>query len=494
MTGIISYSAFSQVLPLIILSVGALLTLLFEVFIKHEWRKEILSATAIVAAVGTYAVNSAQFEPHKVLFSGHLYADPFALFFSLFILVVALGAIILGIKGLNQEGVESAGEYHALFLFGLVGALVLVSAANFITLFLGLEILSMALYALCASAPGRTRSSEAALKYFLLGSFSSVFLLYGIALLYGVTGSLELAAINSKLVNADSYLPMVAFVLIAVGLLFKIGAVPFHSWIADVYQGAPTPITVFMACAVKAAAAAVVLRVVAGVFGDLTGLWSGMIACCAALTMIVGNIVALQQRSMKRMLAFSSVAHAGYLLVGLLALGPQYGGAAAVAFYLVAYALMTFGSFAVVQIIIAGQGSKKSNDDVSRFQGLSTTNPFLAASLALFMFSLAGLPPGISGLVAKFFIFSAAVRADYVILSVVGVLASAVSCYYYLRVVVAMYFMEPPAVEGETSALVYSIPIPLIALLVLAALSVVLLGVFPARLFEFAQYVTSSLL
>jgi NADH-quinone oxidoreductase subunit N len=494
MTGMISSSALSQVLPLIILTVGALLTLLFEVFIKHEWRKEILSATAIVAAVGSYAVNSALFEPHKILFSGHLYADPFALFFSLFILVVALASIILGIRGLAQEGVESSGEYHALFLFGLVGALVLVSAANFITLFLGLEILSMALYALCASAPGRTRSSEAALKYFLLGSFSSVFLLYGIALLYGLTGSLELASINAKLVNTDSYLPMVAFVLITVGVLFKLGAVPFHSWIADVYQGAPTPITAFMACAVKAAAAAVVLRVVAGVFGDLTGLWSGLIACCALLTMIVGNIVALQQRSMKRMLAFSSVAHAGYLLVGVLAVGPQYGGAAAIAFYLVSYAAMTFGSFAIVQIVSAGHGSKKSSDDVSRFQGLSSTHPFLAGCMALFLFSLAGLPPGVSGLVSKFFIFSAAVRADYVILSIVGVLASAVSCYYYLRVVVAMYFLEPPVVEGEGAAPAYSVSLPLAALLLLAALLVVLLGIFPARLFEVAQYVTASLL
>jgi NADH-quinone oxidoreductase subunit N len=372
---------------------------------------------------------------------------------------------------------------------------VLVSAANFITLFLGLEILSMALYALCASAPGRPRSSESALKYFLLGSFSSVFLLYGIALLYGVTGTFDLVSINARLINTDSYLPMIAFLLIALGLLFKLGAVPFHFWIADVYQGAPTPITAFMACAVKAAAAAVVLRVISGVFADLHGLWSGMIACCAVLTMVVGNIVALQQRSMKRMLAFSSVAHAGYLLVGVLAIGPQYGGAAAIAFYLVTYAAMTFGSFAVVQIVSAGQASKKNSDDVSRFQGLSSTHPFLAACMALFLFSLAGLPPGVSGLVAKFFIFSAAVRADYVILSVVGVLMSAVSCYYYLRVVVAMYFMEPPVVAGESSpAASFDIPLPLTAVLVFAALLVVVLGLFPARLFEVAQQVTSSLL
>ncbi len=490
MEGIISSHQFAVIAPLLALTVGALLILLFDVFMKNEVRHEILSATAILVAFGLFALSGA-FQGPQALFSDQIYADPFSRFFSLLLLAGALGALILGVNSLRDAGVEAPAEYHALLLFSIIGAIVFVSAAHFITFFIGLEIMSMALYALCASAPGRPRASESGLKYFLLGSFSSAFLLYGIALLYGLTGTMVLSEISLKLSGTDSYLPMIALAFMAIGLLFKVGAVPFHSWMPDVYQGAPMPITAYMACAVKAAAFAAALRVFSGIYGDYAMLWSGMMACVAAATMIVGNVLALQQRSMKRMLAYSSIAHAGYLLLGVLALGKN-GGSSAILFYLVIYSLMTFGSFAVVHVVSNSVGSQKSNDDIARFQGLGSAHPVLAILMSLFLFALAGLPPGVSGLVGKIFLFGAAIRADYVGLSIIGVLSSAVSCYYYLRVIVAMYFMDEVAVDRNAGA--YAIPLPLYAALLICAFLVILLGIFPSMLLDLTVAATQKVL
>lgn len=481
MNDIITTHQLAVVAPLLVLTMGALLILLFDVFSQGRVRHEILSATALIVAFALYALSGA-FQDSAQMFSDQLFADPFSRFFALVLLGGALGALILGVNSLHDAGVEAPAEYHALLLFSLVGAIVFVSAAQFISLFIGLEIMSMALYALCASAPGRARASESGLKYFLLGSFSSAFLLYGIALLYGLTGTMVLAEVAVKLAGIDSYLPTIALGFIAIGLLFKVGAVPFHAWMPDVYQGAPTPVTAFMASAVKAAAFAAALRVFSGIYGDYAPLWSGMMAFVAAATMVTGNILALQQRSMKRMLAYSSIAHAGYLLVGILALGKN-GGTAAILFYLVVYSLMTFGSLAIVHIISSASSAQKSGDDISRFQGLGAANPFLAVLMSLFLFALAGLPPGVSGLVGKIFLFGAAIRADYVGLTIIGVLSSVISCYYYLRVIVAMYFMDEVA-DSRSATAVYAIPLPLYAALLICAALIVLLGLFPATLFD----------
>lgn len=490
MESVISSDQLMAIAPLVVLTAGALLMLMFEVFIDRDWRREILSATALLISSLLYLYNTDLYAAGQVMFSGHLSVDRFSQFFSLFVLFSALAAVILGARVLKEQGVEAPGEYHALLLFCVIGTIVFVSAAHFMTLFIGLEIMSMALYALCASAPGRPRSSEAALKYFLLGSFSSAFLLYGVALLYGMTGTMVISEMSSGLPAGNGYLPMFSFLMVAFGLVFKAGGVPFHFWMPDVYQGAPTPITSFMASAVKAAAFAVMLRVFSGVFSDISLLWAGMLACVAAATMIVGNLLALQQRSMKRMLAYSSIAHAGYMLVGVLALGKQAGGASAILFYLVAYAAMTFGAFAIVQVVSNTFSSQKNSDDVSRFQGLGSAQPVLAILMSLFLFAMAGLPPGLSGLVGKFFLFSAAVKADYVMLSVVGVVCSAISCYYYLRVIVAMYFMEPAPASGTTEG---AVSLPLYAILIVCAVLVVLLGAFPSRLLDLSMLATQTL-
>jgi NADH-quinone oxidoreductase subunit N len=434
-----------------------------------------------------------EFAPQKVLFSGHLLADPLTAYFSLLIIAIALGVVILTSNNSEEEGIEANTEFHALMLFGVVGALVLVSAAHAITLFLGLEILSMSLYALCAAAPGKRRSSESALKYFLLGSFSSAFLLLGFAILYGLTGTLDFSMMASQLGRVDHAMTLLAFACVAFGALFKVGAVPFHFWVPDVYQGAPTPVTAFMACAVKAAGFAVVMRLFVGLFAASGAQWSAFVGCVAALTMVAGNVLALQQRSMRRMLAYSSIAHAGYLMVGVLAFTSQGNGVGAVAYYLPVYAAMTLGALAIVQVVSAPSATKRASDDISLFQGLGRTSPFLAGCFSLFLFSLAGLPPGVAGLVGKFFLFSAAIRADYVLLSVLGVLSSAVSCYYYLRVVVAMYFVEPD-LRGDAPPPYYHLSAPLGLLLLAAAVLVSVGGLFPAPLYEAARHATQAVL
>jgi NADH-quinone oxidoreductase subunit N len=468
------------VAPLIILTAGALLILLLEVFIKHDWSRSIVSMATIALALLMYLYCGDQFQLGKSLFSGHFAVDRLAYFFAILVLLIGLGAVILSSRNLRQLGIEARGEYHALLLFSMIGAIVFVSSMHFISLFIGLEIMSMALYALCASAPTESKSSEAALKYFLLGSFSSAFLLYGIAILYGLTGSMELNQVPLILAGVDSTMPMIAFSLVAIGLLFKVGVVPFHSWMPDVYQGAPTPVTAYMACAVKAAGFAVILRVIGGTFIEFSALWAGFVAFVAVATMVLGNCMALQQRSIKRMLAYSSIAHAGYLLVGVLALNNNQGGAAGILFYLISYSLMTFGCFAIVQIVSNSFSQQKNSDDIAHFQGLGKSSPLLAALLTLFLFALAGLPPGVAGFVGKFFLFSAAVRADYVMLSVVGVLASAVSCYYYLRVIVAMYFIDTSSVQVVVPNVSKTIQVTLI----LCALLVIMIGILPSRLYD----------
>jgi len=474
-------------LPLIVVALGALVFLVLEVSLKADWPRAVLAVWFVTSALGFAAIGFYYASPEASILGGLMYADRLSSFLQILLLSAAFLVLTLGAGRLKEEGVDSPGEYYVLILFVTLGAMVFGSAAELVTMFIGLELMSLALYCLCGSAIKRRPAVEGALKYFILGSFCSAFLLYGIALLYGVSGSTHIMALREGLSQAGSPLFLFALGLMLVGLVFKIGAVPFHFWVADAYQGAPTMVTAFMACAVKIAAFGAALRVVWGAFGQAVLFWSGAVWLIAVLTMTLGNLAALRQRSMKRMLAYSSIAQVGYMVVSFSARGGQVGGGAALLYYLAVYSLMTLGAFGVVLAVTSPYGESRHPDDITRFNGLGWSQPFLGLVMALFMLSLAGLPPGMGGLLGKFYIFNAAVRAGYVWLVVAAVINSALSCYYYLRVIVAMYFIEAPIELSEQG--VRPVEWGLCSVLSVCALGVVLLGVFPSWLYESAMTV-----
>jgi NADH-quinone oxidoreductase subunit N len=465
--------------PIIWISAGALLMLLVEVLSEGKYQRLITSLLLVIGLWLVLPMTSIVMQYGSgTAWSGVVYVDLFSSFFSLVIIGGTLISLWISKDLLKAQGIVSGGEYYALLLMCVVGCLIFVSSAELITLFVGLEIMSMALYALCGSATSRRNSLEAALKYFLLGSFSSAFLLYGIALLYGLTGSTEIATIAAQLNTANQTVTAAAVGLILVGMVFKIGLAPFHFWTPDVYQGSPTSITAFMACVVKATAFGASLRLFWVLFGDVAGLWEGVIWFIAVLTMVIGSVVALQQRSLKRMLAYSSIGHAGFICMAFLA--SQAGGGAAILYYLVAYVLMTLGAFGVVLAATAKAGDTKGADDITRMNGFGYSHPFLAILFTLFLLSMAGIPPGMAGLLGKFYVFNSVIQSGYVGLAIIGVLCAAISCYYYLRVIVAMYFIEPT--DGDSLAI--SIDSASIVVLTLCALGVVVFGVFPSLIHE----------
>jgi NADH-quinone oxidoreductase subunit N len=416
---------------------------------------------------------------------GSLAADDYALFLEALILGIGVTVVLFSPAYLLATKIDR-GEYYALVLFCIVGMLGLVSSVELISLFVALEIMSVALYALAGMDRRRTESQEAAIKYFLTGAFSSAFLLYGIALLYGVSGSTSLARI-SWAIGAPSEAAPLAILgvgLLLVGFGFKVASVPFHMWAPDVYEGAPTTVTALMAAGVKAAAFGAFLRVFGHALSGMAREWQPAVAVLAVLTMVVGNLGALAQTNLKRMLAYSSVAHAGYLLTALLAL--RQTGAEAILFYLVAYAAVNLGGFGALAALTRGDGREPlSLADVS---GLAERRPVLAAALTLYLISLAGIPVS-GGFVGKFYLFNAAVSAGYTSLAVIGVLMSVVSVYYYLGVVVAMYMRDPVGEDtwapvGVASGLALG----------LSAAVVLVLGIFPGPVLDMARMAAHSLL
>lgn len=418
-------------------------------------------------------------------------ADPITWFFTILVLLGTAITVVMSYGQLERLGIVAAPEFYGLLLMTSASAIVLVGAGEMVTLFVGLEALSMGLYCLCGSASGSRRSVEGALKYFVLGSFSSAFLLYGMAVLYGSVGSTELAVIAKTLPTSGQGLAAIGVGLVLVGLFFKLGAVPFHFWAPDVYQGAPAPVTAYMASVVKAAALAMAIRLLWTAFGDpvVMSWWAGFAWTVALLTVVGGNLMAVRQRNVKRMLAYSSIAHVGYISAALLTSAEQYGGGAALLFYIVIYSVVTFGAFAVTMIVTGDRVDTPAADDISMFSGLAQRHPRLAAAMTLFLLTLAGLPPGVVGLVGKFYLLSAVVKAQYLGLAIVAGLCSAISCYYYLRVVMAMYVQEP---SEETPRA--DVSTPFAARLVVAGMVVVslVLGIMPAPLYNRAQVVMSS--
>jgi NADH-quinone oxidoreductase subunit N len=489
--------------PALILCGGVVALMLYDAWAKprHEGKSggmgisdALCLGTFVVALYALIALLKEGPVGHEA-FHGLVYVDSLSWFACFVILFSAAMVTLLGFTRIAAEGVTFRSEYYLLLLIAVLGALVFATAAELITLFLGLETMSLGTYCLCGSAlakagPPLKRSAEASLKYFLLGSFSSAFLLYGIALLYGLTGSTFITTIAERVASVNSGMLLFAVGLVLFGLAFKIALVPFHFWVPDAYQGSPTAVTAFMACVVKAAAVIATLRLFWSAFIPLIAFWSGALWLISVCTMVFGNLVALRQRSLKRMLAYSSIAHAGYMLMGFLAPGEHGEGGSAILYYLVAYIAMTMGSFGVVLAVTAEHGESPHPDDISRFNGLGYRRPILGALMALFMLSLAGIPPGMAGLMGKIYLFSAALKANYVGLAVVGVITAAISCYYYLRVIVAMYFVET---EADEDVNVTPLGVSLLSALYLCALGVLVLGILPDWLHRGAVMVLENI-
>ena len=413
-------------------------------------------------------------------FHGMIVLDGYALFLQLVICYAAGLVVLLSIDYLRERGLES-GEYYALLLFATVGMLLMAAAGDLIVVFLSLELMSLSLYVLAGYFRARLASGEAAMKYFLLGAFASAFFLYGIALVYGATGTTNLDRIGAA-TGRDSLLT-IGFALLLVGFGFKISSVPFHMWAPDVYVGAPTSVTVLVATGSKTAAFAALIRVLVSAFRGGQPDSTALLWVLAVATMTVGNVVAIAQSNLKRMLAYSSVAHVGYMLVGLTAGGAL--GAGAVLFYLLVYMFTTVGAFGVVLLLERAAGEGVSLAD---YAGLARGHGVLALVLSLFLLSLVGIPP-LGGFVGKFYLFGAAVRSGYVGLAVIGVLNSAVASYYYLRLIVYMYMREP---EGAPPPSATSFAGGLALAVALAG--VIVLGVMPAPFIDLAQAAVTPLL
>jgi len=472
------------IVPTLFPAVGAMVVLVLEILLAGKqtflgrpvtkgWLASVLGLTAagflflslVVAAQNLITGVSIPFDPESPMFR----LDRFS---SFAIVVIALGSLLgclLSVHYLVELGI-SHGEYYCLLLAASTGMMFMVGAVDLLLVFVGLELMSIPIYVLAGFQRRNLRSNESALKYFLVGSFASAVLLYGMALLYGATGSLDYTAIRGAIDPANP-LALAGIAFLIVGFAFKVSSVPFHQWTPDVYEGAPTAVTAYMSVTVKAAAFVALLRFVSEAVGApafAVANLGGLFAVLAVLTFFVGNVMAVIQTNVKRMLAYSSVAHAGYLLLGFVAATPE--SYAAVLFYLLAYVFMNIGAFGVI-VVLANQG--KDADRFEDFAGLAKTRPGLAALMTLFMVSLAGIP-GTAGFMAKFGLFAAVVSAQHVVLAVLAVLASVISVYYYLRLPVLMYMREP---EGEAPRATTDSLEGLV--LVICAVAVLVLGFFP---------------
>ena len=465
-------------LPLIIVAGSGTLLLLIDLFVPDDrkWVTAFLSTLGMAVALG-FAI--ADFGSQATAFGGMLVGDPFASFLQIIFLVSGILGILLAYDYLKRMGLER-GEYYTLLMFTVSGMMLMAMAGDLIIVFLALELLSIPLYILSGFARPDPESEESAMKYFLMGAFSSAFLVYGIAMIYGASGTTQLAAIVAAVqagaVHNTLFLAGVG--LLVVGLAFKVAAVPFHMWTPDVYQGAPSSIVAFMTVGAKAGGFAALLRLMIIGFPSVADAWGPVLLWVAALTMIWGNVAAVVQSNVKRMLAYSSIAHAGYIMMALPAAtvaGVAPEAVSAALFYLFAYMATNLGAWGVVMAVEKREGRGQEISDLS---GLASRHPLLAAGMAVFMFSLIGVPPTL-GFVGKFYLFRAAVHANLIGLAIIGVLTSLVSAYYYLRVVVVMYMKT-----GEETV---RSEFWLNGVVGLTALTTLVLGIMPAPLFNLAS-------
>jgi NADH-quinone oxidoreductase subunit N len=478
----LTLDSFDAVIPVICVSLAGLVSMLAESFRLRNERMPI-GGLAIIGLVGAAVASVLLWNDNRTSF-GVVIADNFALFVNLVLIAVGILTVFFASQTLDRDRLPS-GEFYALILFAIVGMMLMVQATDLLLLFLALETMSIAVYVLTGIRRDQPASTEAAFKYFLLGAFASSFFLYGIAFLYGITGSTHLDRIGSVIAaQSMSRNPMIllALGLLIVGFGFKIAAVPFHMWSPDAYEGAPAVVTGFMSTGVKAAAIAGFARVFLSALEPMSGEWWPVLWVIAAATMIVGTVLGVAQTSLKRMLAYSSIAHGGYLLIGLVA-GHDIGKAA-ILYYLAAYALTNLGAFGVIALL----GSReRANDDLRDYAGLWYSHPSLAALMTICLLSLGGFPPT-AGFIGKWYIFSAAISYDYYWLAIIGVLSSVVSVFFYLRIVVMMYMHERDA---------RPVPAPLtavaVAALAMSVIGILYLGILPAQVMQLAGASVSTI-
>ena len=456
------------ILPMVAVALAAIVVLLAGVRLADD-DSEGLGLLALaslgVALVLTFGIIG----QNGLAFAGAIAIDSYSAYFEIAILIAAMFTVMMSLDYAAENHIPGA-EYYSLLLFSALGMMLMASAGDLIVIFLGLETMSITVYVLAGIARRDAKSNEAAMKYFLLGAFSTGFLLYGIALVYGATGSIKLGPIHDALATGamgSNPMLLLGVGMLVIGFGFKVAAVPFHMWTPDVYEGAPTPVTAFMAVGVKLAAFSAFLRIFLVDFGVLGAHWQSVLWVVAALTMTAGNVIAVVQTNIKRMLAYSAIAHAGYLLLGMAA-GVHSGPA--ILYYLLGYAFTNLGAFAVV---IALERRGAASNLISDFRGLAARQPLMAGAMAIFLLSLAGVPP-LAGFFGKFYIFTSALHQGYVGLVIVAVLNSVVSVYYYFYVIVAMYMQEGGVEAGRMSARP-----ALVAAIGLAALATIAIGVYP---------------
>lgn len=468
-----SIQDFQYILPEIVLTAGALLLLVVDLLTSRQ-QQRVLGWCAL-AVLGATALTLLPFSGANLVVSrGLLAIDGFAFFFKLIFLGSAAITILMSSSYLEAEGLK-AGEYYFLILCATLGMMFMASGIDLIAIFIGLETMAVAFYILAGYVKPNRRSNEAAVKYFLLGAFSLGLLLYGMSLLYGLSGTTNLRELTATFVAGESdALLLVAMILVIAGIGFKIAAVPFHMWAPDVYEGAPTPVTAFLSVGSKAASFAMLIRIF---FEGLPGLveeWRPIFYALAIITMTMGNIAAITQSNIKRMLAYSSIAHAGYILIGVVAGTPR--GFTAIFVYLMVYVFMQLGAFAVVSML---RRENVAGDELKDLSGLYFRYPVAAFAMLFFMLSLGGIPPT-AGFMGKFWLFSAAIESGYVWLAVVAVGNSAISLYYYIRVIVYMWIKE------EIAGPPIRVSPAMVAALVITLVGTIVFGLYPRPLFELA--------
>jgi len=480
-----NFNDFSAIAPVLMVTLAACTTMIAEAFRKQSdvaagrW----FGIYGIIGLGGAMAASLNQWNQSLIGF-GVISVDNFTVFFNVMLCAIGILTIILSAGNADRDRLP-LGEYYTLMLFAIVGMMLMASTVDLLVIFLALEIMSLGVYVMTALKRSSAEGAEASFKYFVLGAFSSAFFLYGIALTYAVSGTTRLDDIGLRIASSaldPSILTILAMVFLLVGFLFKVGAVPFHMWVPDAYQGAPTLVTGFMSTGVKAAAVAALIRVFLSTFEPMRLEWIPIVTVIAALTMILGTVVGVAQTSVKRMLAYSSIAHAGYMLVGLVA--ASSAGKAAMLFYLVAYSVTNLGAFGVLSALATPD---RQHDDVRDFAGMWKERPGLAALLTMFLLSLGGFPPTV-GFIGKWYIFNAALQEGFYTLAILGVLTSVVSVFFFLRIVVMMYMSDDtapghrPAVSAMTT----------VGLLVALA-GVIYLGVLPGGLLSIAADSVASI-
>jgi len=479
----ISSSDFYYILPELVLTAGALLVLIADVALPKSQRAALAWVTLL--ALGATAVSLLPFTSTRVdVAHGLMAVDQFALFFKVVFLFAAAITVLMSIRYLAVEG-ASPGEYYFLILCATLGMFVMAGGIDLITIFIGLETMAVSFYILAGFIKPNQRSNEAAVKYFLLGAFSLGILLYGMSLMYGLSGTTNLRTMATVFTGQERDPRLVlAVILVVAGVGFKIAAVPFHMWAPDVYEGAPTPVTAFLSVGSKAASFAMVIRIFVEGLPSMNADWRLLFEMLAIVTMTVGNVAAVTQTNVKRMLAYSSIAHAGYILIGIVAWTPTNPrGITAALIYLLVYSFMQLGAFAVVVML---RRQDVVGDELKDFSGLHFRNPFAAFAMLLFMLSLGGIPPT-AGFMGKFWLFSAAIDAHYYVLAVIGVLNSAISLYYYIRIVVFMYLKKETIGSQPTTS-------PALAVVLgVAVAGTLIIGVYPRLLFEVAELSAKTL-